>query len=321
MSKLVAVIVALVAAVTQPAVAQDGPPKRITLLVGYPAGGSTDIVARVIAEKIGARLNATVVVENNSGAGGMLAAQSVARAPKDGSTLLFAASNEVTILPALKKKMPYDTRTAFAPIALVGMVPLVLAVHPTSPASTVAGLVKLAKGQPGRLSYASFGAGTSTHLAGELFKVATGVDIVHVPYKGGAAAMPDLLSGRVEMCFHAVPVALPYIRSGALKPLGYTGAQRSPLMPDVLTMAEVGVPGFIVGSWVGLLAPAGTSASIVDMLDRELRAVSGTPETRELLQAQGAVPAYKPPAEFASFIDDEIKRWTELGATAQISID
>jgi tripartite-type tricarboxylate transporter receptor subunit TctC len=321
MSKLVLAFVTVLAAMAQPALAQDGLPKRIALLVGYPAGGSTDIVARVIAEKIGTRLDVTVVVENNSGAGGMLAAQAVARAPKDGSVLLFAASNEVTILPALKKKMPYDTRAAFAPIALIGMVPLVLAVHPASPASTVAELVKLAKRQPGRLSYASFGAGTSTHLAGELFKAATGTDILHVPYKGGAAAMPDLLSGRVEMCFHAAPVALPYIRSGALKPLGYTGSQRSSLMPDVPTMVEAGLPGFVVGSWVGVLAPAGTPAGIIGQLDRELRGVVETRETQDLLQAQGVVPALKRPAEFAAFIDDEIKRWTVLGETAQISLD
>lgn len=320
MSRVLSVIVILLAGALQPALAQDAP-KRITLVVGYPAGGSTDIVARVIADKIGPRLNAAVVVENNSGAGGMLAAQAVARAAKDGSTLLFAASNEVTILPALKKKMAYDTRTAFAPIALIGMVPLVLAVHPASQASTVAELVKLARSQPGKLSYASFGAGTSTHLAGELFKVATGTDIVHVPYKGGAAAMPDLLSGRVDMCFHAVPVALPYIRSGALKSLAYTGAQRSPVMPDVPTMVEAGVPDFVVGSWVGVFAPSGTKPGVVDALNDALRAVTAMPETEALLQAQGVASAYKQPKEFTLFINDEIKRWTGLGATANISID
>ncbi|MCC6780282.1 MAG: tripartite tricarboxylate transporter substrate binding protein [Hyphomicrobiales bacterium] len=310
----------LLAAALRPTLAQEIP-KRITLMVGYPAGGSTDIVARVIADKIGPRLNAVVVVENNSGAGGMLAAQAVARATKDGSTLLFAASNEVTILPALKKTMAYDTRTAFAPIALIGMVPLVLAVHPTSRASTVAELVRLAKSQPGKLSYASFGAGTSTHLAGELFKASTGTDIVHVPYKGGAAAMPDLLSGRVEICFHAVPVALPYIRSGALKPLGYTGAQRSPVLPSVPTMVEAGVSDFVVGSWVGVLAPAGVSTELIDALNDTLRAATAMAETQALLQAQGVVPAYKQPKEFTAFIDDEINRWAALGSMANISID
>jgi tripartite-type tricarboxylate transporter receptor subunit TctC len=194
-------------------------------------------------------------------------------------------------------------------------------VHASSPASTVAELIKLAKSQPGMLSYASFGAGTSTHLAGELFKIATGTDIVQVPYKGGAAAMPDLLSGRVEIGFHAVPVALPYIRSGALKPLGYTGAERSPVMPDTPTMVEAGVPGFVIGSWVGVLAPAGTPPAVVDALSDELRAISAAPDTQQLLQAQGVAPAYKQPKEFASFVDDEIKRWSALGATAKISID
>jgi tripartite-type tricarboxylate transporter receptor subunit TctC len=320
MLKTFTAIAVLLAALLQPALGQEMP-KHITLMVGFPAGGSTDIVARVIANKIGPRLNASVVVENNAGAIGMLAAQAVARAPKDGSTLLFASSNEVTILPALKKKMPYDPRNAFAPIALIGMVPLVLAVHASSPASTVAELIKLAKSQPGMLSYASFGAGTSTHLAGELFKIATGTDIVQVPYKGGAAAMPDLLSGRVEIGFHAVPVALPYIRSGALKPLGYTGAERSPVMPDTPTMVEAGVPGFVIGSWVGVLAPAGTPPAVVDALSDELRAISAAPDTQQLLQAQGVAPAYKQPKEFASFVYDEIKRWSALGATAKISID
>jgi tripartite-type tricarboxylate transporter receptor subunit TctC len=314
--------VAIVLAITlQSLVAQEFTSQRMTLLVGYPPGGSTDIVARVIAEKLGVRLGATVVVENSSGASGMIAAQTVARAPRDGHTLLFAASNEVTILPALKRKMPYDVRTAFTPVALIGMVPLVLAVHPATPISDVAALVDLAKQAPGRLSYASFGAGTSNHLAAELFKSVTGTDIVHIPYKGGAAAMPDLLSGRVEMCFHAVPVALPYIRSGTLRAIGYTGQSRSPLMPDVPTMEEAGLAGFLVGSWVGLLAPAGTPDAIVARLDGELRAVVGTPEVRELMQSQGALPAYKPPAEFAAFIDAEIRRWTELGAKAEISVE
>jgi tripartite-type tricarboxylate transporter receptor subunit TctC len=321
MSKLSAAIVVFLAAALQPVIAQEFPSKRITMLVGYPPGGSTDIVARVIAEKIGARLNTTVVVENNPGASGMIAAQSVARAPLDGHTLLFAASNEVTILPALKRKMAYDTRTAFAPVALIGMVPLVLAVHPGMPVSKVSELVELSKKEPGRMSYASFGAGTSNQLAAELFKVVTGTNIVHVPYKGGAAAMPDLLSGRVEMCFHAVPVALPYIRAGTLRAIGYTGATRSPLMPDVPTMQEAGLPGFVVGSWVGLLAPAGTPTTVIDRLDRELRTVVGTSDVQEFMQSQGTLPAYKSPAEFAEFIDAEMKRWTELGAKADISVE
>jgi tripartite-type tricarboxylate transporter receptor subunit TctC len=217
--------------------------------------------------------------------------------------------------------MAYDTRTAFTPVALIGMVPLVLAVHPGMPVSKVSELVELSKKEPGRMSYASFGAGTSNQLAAELFKVVTGTNIVHVPYKGGAAAMPDLLSGRVEMCFHAVPVALPYIRAGTLRAIGYTGATRSPLMPDVPTMEEAGLPGFVVGSWVGLLAPAGTPTTVIDRLDRELRTVVGTSDVQEFMQSQGTLPAYKSPMEFAEFIGAEMKRWTELGAKADISVE
>lgn len=304
-----------------PALAQEAVPSRIMFVVGWAPGGSTDIVARLIADKLAPRLNAAIVVKNDPGASGMLAAETVSRAAKDGSTLLFASSNEVTILPALKKSMAYDARTAFAPVALIGMVPLVLAVHPSLPVSNVADLVALAKKEPGRLSYASFGIGTSNHLAAELFKSVTGTDIVHVPYRGGGAALPDLLSGRVEICFHAIQVALPYIRSGALRPLAYTGAKRSPLLQDVPTMEEAGLPGFVVGSWVGVLAPAGTPASVVDKLDDELHAVVTEQDVGDALQAQGTVLAYKSSRDFATFIDTEMKQWAALAASAHISIE
>jgi tripartite-type tricarboxylate transporter receptor subunit TctC len=321
MLRLGAMLAAAVAVLMHSASAQDFPSRRISFLVGYPPGGSTDIVARVVAEKMGARLGTTIVVENVPGASGMLAAQNVARAAKDGYTLLFAASNEVTILPVLKKSITYDTRTAFAPIASIGTVPLVLAVHPGSPVSDVSDLIALAKKEPGKLTYASFGAGTSNHLAGELFKSVTGTNIVHVPYKGGGAAMPDLLAGRVDMCFHAIQVALPYIRSGQLKPLGYTGAERSPLMPTVPAMQEAGLPGFVVGSWVGLLAPAGTPKPIIDKLNAELQKVLEAQDVQQTLQGQGTLPAYKSPEEFAAFIDSEMKRWSQLAASANISVE
>lgn len=307
-------------AVLQQAVAQDFPSKRITFVVGYPPGGSTDIAARLIGDKIGARLNTPVVVENRGGASGTIGALAVARAPKDGHTLLFAASNEVTILPALKRDMTYDAGTAFAPVSLVGMVPLVLAVHPSLPVSNVKELIEFSKKQPGKLNYASFGAGTSNHLAAELFKTVTGTNIVHVQYKGGGAAMPDLLSGAVEMCFHAVPVALPHIRAGKLRAIGYTGAKRSPLMPDVPTMEEGGLPRFVVGSWVGVLAPAGTPAGVIGRLSRELGAVVENPEVQQAFVSQGILPSYKNPANFSQFIDSEIKQWTDLGKKVGIVI-
>lgn len=301
--------------------AQEAMPNRIMFVVGYAPGGSTDIIARVIANKLAPRLNAAIAVKNDPGASGMVAAESVSRSAKDGSTLLLASSNEVTILPALKKHMEYDARTAFAPVSLIGMVPLVLAVHPSLPVASVSDLVELAKKEPGRLSYASFGVGTVNHLTAELFKSVTGTNLIHVPYKGGGAAMPDLLSGRVEVCFHAIQVALPYIRSGALRPLAYTGAKRSPLLPNVPTMEEAGLPGFVVGSWVGVLAPAGTPAGIVDKLDAELRAVLAEKDVQDMLQAQGTVLAYKSSREFRTFTDSEMKRWAALAASAHISIE
>lgn len=219
------------------------PTRPVRIVVGYPAGGSTDIAARLLADQLTKRLGQTFIVENKAGASGQIAANSIARAEPDGYSLFMTASPEMTIAVAIGKKLPYDPRKDFQPISLVVRAPHMLVVNPSVKANTVKELVELARAQPGKMNYASFGAGTSNHLGGESFKMATGVDIAHIPYKGGAPAMIDLLGGRVEMMFESLAVVLPYVKSGKLRGLAVATTQRSPLAPDIPTFKEAGFDG------------------------------------------------------------------------------
>ncbi|MSQ71381.1 MAG: tripartite tricarboxylate transporter substrate binding protein [Betaproteobacteria bacterium] len=300
---------------------QDYPSKTIRFVVGYTAGGLTDIAARLIAQELGERLNTSIVVENREGAGGTIAATSVVRAPKDGYTLLFAASPELAIYPAIKQNMPYDWRRDFATITLVGTTPLLLAVHPSVSAASVKELVDLAKAQPGKLNYASFGAGTSNHLATELFKAKSGTSIVHVPYKGAGAAMPDFLAARVQMMFHSEPQLLSLVKEGKVRVLAYAAAQRSARLPEVPTMAEAGFPGFVVGSWVGVVGPSGIPAGVINRLNREIASVVDSARVRKVFGEQGTIPQHTTPEGFTSFIGRQIAELSELGKQAGISLD
>ena len=301
--------------------AQEYPSKTIRFIVGYTAGGLTDIAGRLIAQELGERLNTSIVVENRDGAGGTIAATAVARAPKDGYTLLFAASPELAIFPAIKQNMPYDWRRDFATITLVGTTPLLLAVHPSVAATSVKDLVALAKEQPGKLNYASFGAGTSNHLATELFKAKSGTDIVHVPYKGAGAAMPDFLSARVQMVFHSEPQLLSLVKEGKVRVLAYAAAQRSARLPQVPTMSEAGFPGFVVGSWVGVVGPAGMPANIVTRLSREIASVVDSAKVQKVFGEQGTIPSHTTPEGFTNFISRQIAELSELGKQAGISLE
>jgi tripartite-type tricarboxylate transporter receptor subunit TctC len=304
--------------------AQPYPSRPIKFVVGYSAGGGTDVAARLIADELGKRLNTSVVVENREGASGTVAALAVVRAPKDGYTLLFGASPEMSILPATRRTMPYDVRRDLVPISLVGITPLVLAVPASSPARSVAELVAAAKQQPGRLNYASTGAGGSNHLAAELFKIRTGTDIVHVPYKGGAAAMPDFLAGRVQMMFHSESQVLPLLNERKLRVLAYASQSRSGRMPDVPTLSEAGVPGFAAGSWFGVLAPVGTPPEIVSRLGREIAAVVALPRIQKLFGDEGTIPASPSqgtPDGFAQFIEAQTSEISEMAKRAGISLD
>ena len=254
------------------------PTRTINMIVAYPAGGSTDIAARIIVQNLAPVLSQTVIIDNRAGASGTIGAGVVMRAEPDGHTLLFGSSAELTIYRTLLKNLPYDTLKDFQPVTLVGRVPFMLVVNPSVPAGTVKELIALAKAKPGTLNFASFGTGASNHLTGEAFRAVTGVNIVHVPYKGSAPAIVDLLGGHVHMTFDAVPVVLPHVRTGKLRALAVATSKRSPLAPDVPTMDEAGVAGFTGGTWWGVLAPARTPAPVVERLAKEIAAIVRTSE-------------------------------------------
>jgi tripartite-type tricarboxylate transporter receptor subunit TctC len=294
------------------------PSHPIRLIVGYPPGGSTDIAARLVAQKLTPVLGQTVIVDNRAGASGTIAATIVATAEPDGHTLSFAASPEAAIYRALMKNPPYDSLKDFQPVTLVGRVPFMLVVHPSVSANTVKELVALAKAKPGTINFASFGNGTSNHLVGEAFRAAAGIDIVHIPYKGSAPAIADLLGGQVQMTFDAVPVVLPQVRAGKLKALAVATAKRSTLAPNVPTMDESGIPGFTGGTWFGVLAPARTPAAIVDRLSREISTVLRAPDVAQTFNDRGIEPVGNTPAEFRAFIESETKRWLKVAQDAGV---
>lgn len=304
-----------------PAVAADYPSKPVRIVVGYPAGGGTDIVARILAENLSKRFGQQFIVENRPGASGQIGADEIARANPDGYNLFMTASPEMAIARALGKKLPYDPVEDFHPISLVTRVPFILVVHPSVQAQSVQELTVLAKKKPGDLNFASFGAGTSNHLVGELFKSTAGIDIVHVPYKGSAPAMTDLLGGHVDMTFDALAVALPYVEAGKLRGLAVATSQRSPLAPSIPTMAEAGLGEFEGGTWYGLVAPKGTPNEITAKLAEAVREIITSPEVKATLEKRGLVPIGSTPEEFRSFVQSEIKRWGDVAQKAGLKAD
>ena len=294
-----------------PALAQY-PAKPLRLIVPFAPGGSTDIFARLIAERAQGPLGQPMVVENKAGAAGNIGANEVAKAAPDGYTLLMATTGVMAINNALYKNMTYDAAKDLEPVLYVASITNVLIVPPDSPARSVADLVALAKKEPGKLSFASSGAGASTHMSAELFKSMTGIDILHVPYKGSGPAMPDLMSGRVSMMFENAPGAVPHIKAGKLRALAQTGLKRSPAMPDVPTVAESGVPGYESLSWSGIAVPAGTPRPVIERLNRDLNSILATPEMRAKLAEQGAETIGGPPDIFAQHIRAEREKWSRL---------
>jgi tripartite-type tricarboxylate transporter receptor subunit TctC len=308
------------ALVAAPALAADPayPVRPVRLIVGYPPGGSTDIAARLVGQRLAPVFGQSVVIDNRAGASGTIGAGIVVKAEPDGHTLSFAASPEVAIYRALMKNPPYDSLKDFQPIALVGRVPFMLVLHPSVPASTVKELVALARAKPGALNFASFGQGTSNHLVGEAFRAASGVNLMHIPYKGSAPAIADLLGGQVQMTFDTVPVVLPQVRAGKLKALAVATPKRSPLAPDVPTMDEAGVPGFTGGTWFGMLAPARTPAHAVARLAKEVGTILRAPEVVQTFNDRGIEPVGNTPAEFRAFIESESRRWLKVAQDAGI---
>ena len=304
-------LAALAVATCAPAVAQDFPARPVHLVVPFAPGGAPDVVARTIGQRLGERLGQSVVIENKLGAGGNIAYESVARAPADGHTLVFATTGIATNM-SLFKKLKYDTLKDFAPVTLVASGPHVLVTNPSVPATNVRELVAYAKQRPRQLSYGSSGNGTVLHLAGELFNIKAGVELLHVPYRGASLAQNDLVGGTLHMMFSDVASALPYIKANSLRPIAVTGSRRLASLPDVPTIAESGVPGYDIEAWFGILAPAGTPAPVVNRLNRELRAVLAIPEVKQRLASLGQDLVGNTPQEFATFLRSEVAKMADI---------
>jgi len=306
-----------------PAFAQDAkdyPNKPIRFIVPYPPAGGTDIVARILTEPLAAALGQPIVIENRGGAGGNVGTDVAAKAAPDGYTVLFTLSSH-TINPKLYEKLPFDVEKDFVPISLAALVPQILVANPSVPANNVTEVIALAKREPGKLNYASVGTGSPAHIAGELFKLKAGVDIVHVPYKGGGPAITDTLGGQVQLAFVSIPAALQYVKAGKLKALAVTSDKRSLAAPDIPTIAESGVPDCVVNSWYGALAPAKTPPAIVAKLQAAFVKVLALPEVKERLFLQGAEAASSTSAEFDRRIRDELKQWEYVIREAKIKAE
>jgi len=303
------------AAMAQPATSY--PERPVRMIVPWPAGGGTDIFARAISEKLQQSLGQPFVVENRPGVAGNLGAASVAHATPDGYTIILATITLATS-PALYKTLDYNAIKDLSPVTLIAGVPQVLAVNPAVPAKSVKELIALAKQSPGKLSYSSAGVGSPFHIAGELFKQSAGVDILHVPYKGGAPAVTDAIGGQVQMTFANLVAVLPQVKSGQLRALAVTSAKRSQAAPDVPTMAEAGLPGYEFTSWFGVLAPAGTPPAIVKKLNVEIVKVLKSPEISARLSKEGADLIASSPEEFAAYLKSETAKWSKLIKAAGI---
>jgi tripartite-type tricarboxylate transporter receptor subunit TctC len=293
------------------ALAQAWPSKPIRYVVPFPPAGATDILARIIADKIAPPLGHQVVVENRAGAAGNVGSELVARSAPDGHTILMATAAQF-INETLYTKLPFSLQRDFVPVALIAHVPNVMEVHPSVPAKTVKEFVALAKSRPGQINYASSGSGTSIHMSAELFKMMTGVDIVHIPYKGSAPALTDLMAGHVSVMWDNLPPSMGFIKSGRLRALAVTTATRYPGLPDIPTVAESGVPGYEAVAAFGVVTPAGTPRDVVTRLNLEINRAIKLPDVQERFAQQGAVPASGTPEEYGIFIRAEIAKWAKV---------
>lgn len=302
--------------------AQDYPTRAVQLVVPFSAGGAVDAVGRLVAQKLSERLGKPVVVENRPGASGNIGAQGVARAPADGYTLLMAAITNYAInAPLQPAQVTYNLEKDLVPVGTVGNVPLVLVVNPSVPANNLQELIQLAKSKPGQLTFASSGNGSTEHLAGELFKKIAGIDMLHVPYKGGAPAVADVMGGQVSAMVATTPNVLPNVKSNRLRALVIAMPSRNAQLPDVPAAAEAGLPGFEVASVYGILAPAGTPQPILNRLTTELQAILQMPDTLERLQQIGVEASYAPPAESSRRIRSEFAKWSKLIQDANIKVE
>jgi tripartite-type tricarboxylate transporter receptor subunit TctC len=314
-------IVPLCASVPQASLAQAFPTKPIRIVVPFVAGGSSDIVARSVTQRMQVSTGQNVVVENKPGANGAIAAESVARTPADGYTIMVGSIGVFAINAALYPKLPYDPVKDLEPLTLAVVTPNVLVANPKFPADNVRQLIEYARKNPGKVSYASSGTGSSDHLSAELFKLQTGTFGVHIPYRGGAAAMQDLIGGNVDVSFQNLGAAMVHIRSGRLKALGVTSEKRHPQLPDVPTLVEQGLPGFVVTSWQAFMAPRTLPPDVAAKLHAELVAALGAPDVRERFAQQGFDVVANTPEQYAAFQRAEIERWKQVVKKAGITPD
>ena len=304
------------------ALAQAYPDKPVKLVVPYPPGGATDVIGRVLAQRLGAALGQQFIVENRAGAGGSLGAGQVGKSTPDGYTLLMGALTSHSINAALSPAtVPYDINKSFAPVSIVGTVPLVFVVHPDVKAKSLSELIALAKAQPGKLAFASAGNGSPQHLSTEMFKRIAGVDVLHVPYKGSGPAMTDLIGGQVQAMIETAPAAQGFVKSGKLRALATTTSAPVSTLPGVPTTGQAGLPGFEVSSMFGIVAPAGTPDAVVNKLNATLKTILADPEVRDQLLAQGAIATHTTPADAAKAIQAEFTKWDKVIKDGNIKVE
>ena len=317
------IIIAAVAAFTviASAAAQNYPTRPVRFIVPFAPGGNTDVQGRLIAQKLTEAWSQQVVVDNRAGAGGTVGVEMLAKAPADGYTIALASFGNILVGPSLFPKLGYDPLQDLAPVVLVSQPPGLLVVNPGLPVKNVGELIAYAKANPGKLNFGSAGNGTSHHLVGELYKMRTGTDLVHVPYKGAGPMMQDLLGGNVDMAFDGMGTSAPQIKGGKLRALAVSTPTRSPLIPEVPTLSELGVPDFEVTTWYAIWAVKGTPKDVIDRMYREVAKALQNDDIRKIWEQQGAVPGGQPPAEFARFVRSEVLRWGKVVKDAHIKID
>ena len=311
----------LVFAIAPNVSAQPYPAKPVRIIVPFPAGGNADILARILGQKMTESWGQPIIVDNRAGAAGIIGAQAAAKAQPDGYTLFMGTTGTQTTNPAVYAKLPYDSLKDFAPVSNFAGSPYVLVVHPSLPAKTLGGLIALAKARPGALHYASFGAGSSAHLTGEMLRSMAKIDIVHVPYKGGPPALADLVGGHIEMMFNLLPGILPHVKAGKLRALAVAAGTRAPAIPAIPTFAESGMPDLQSDSWYGILVPAGTPKDIISKLNAEMQRVLAMPDVKERLATEGAEAMGNTPEQFADQIRKDLARYAKVAAAAGVKIE
>lgn len=297
------------------------PNKPIRIVAPFPPGGPVDILSRTIGNKLSQSLGQAVIVENRAGAAGNIGSDVVAKSAPDGYTLLMGFVGTHAINPSLYSKMPYDNLKDFEPVSLVAEVTIALVVNPSVPATSINELIALARSRPGELTFGSPGNGTPQHLAGELFNSIAGVKMRHIPYKGAVPALTDLLGGQISMIFSSMPPALPHLKSGKLRALGVTSSTRSPVTPELPTIAESGLKGYEVKNWYGIFAPRGTPKEIVAMLNAEIVKILNMPDVKQSLSIQGAEPSTSSPQQFATFVKEETEKWAKIVKYSEVKVD